>query len=82
MDGTLYTGATTDITKRIATHNKGKGAAYTRSRLPVVLKWATKTSNQSQALKLEYAIKRLSKTEKQKLIRQTGTVSTTLSFFH
>jgi putative endonuclease len=63
-DGTLYTGITTDIEKRISTHNKGKGAKYTKARLPVVLKWVTKCENKSEASKLEWKIKQLPRSKK------------------
>jgi putative endonuclease len=64
-DGTLYTGITTDINKRIETHNKGKGAKYTRGRRPIVLLVSFKFETKSLALKEEYRIKQL--TRKQKL---------------
>ena len=63
-DGTLYTGITTDIDKRVSTHNKGKGAKYTKTRLPVVLKWSKIVENRSEASKLEYKIKKLNRSQK------------------
>ena len=65
-DGTLYTGITTDLNKRIKTHNEGKGAKYTKTRLPVVLRAYFELENRSLASKEEYRIKQL--TKKQKLI--------------
>ncbi len=63
-DGTLYTGSTNNLSARIDAHSKGKGAKYTRSRLPVTLVYAEPAPDRSQALKREYAIKQLSRTEK------------------
>lgn len=67
-DGTLYTGYTTDIEKRIATHNSGKGAKYTRSRIPVTLLAFWSFDSKTSALREEYRIKRLSRAQKLKLI--------------
>lgn len=67
-DGTLYTGITNDVEKRINTHNSGKGAKYTRSRLPVVVKRIWEVENRSEASKMEYRIKQLKRDEKLKLI--------------
>ena len=66
-DGTLYTGIATDVAARLDTHNAGKGAKYTRGRLPVVLAYQEEAENQSAALKREYAIKRLPAVEKRRL---------------
>ena len=68
-DGTLYTGITTDVNKRVLTHNKGKGAIYTRNRRPVVLKAFKTAENRSQASKEEYKIKQLSRQGKLELIK-------------
>ena len=67
-DGTLYTGWTTDIAKRIKNHNCGKGAKYTRIRCPVILKHIEKFDNKKSALKREREIKKLSRIQKLKLI--------------
>lgn len=67
-DGTLYTGISTDLAARLATHNAGKGARYTRSRLPVRLAWKKECATESVARKREAAIKRLTRQEKQLLI--------------
>lgn len=67
-DGTLYTGITTDVNKRIKTHNEGKGAKYTKTRLPVVLRAYFESENRSSASKEEYRIKQLSKQQKLDLI--------------
>jgi len=63
-DGTLYTGITNNLVKRILTHNKGKGAKYTRSRLPVVLKAVKDRLTKSEASKLEYKVKQQKKEDK------------------
>lgn len=67
-DGSLYTGITTDVNKRIKTHNEGKGAKYTKTRLPVVLRAYFESENRSSASKEEYRIKQLSKQQKLDLI--------------
>ena len=69
-DGTLYTGYAADPVKRAAVHNSGKGAKYTRSRLPVTLVYTEPAADKSTALKREYAIKQLSRAEKLALINQ------------
>lgn len=64
-DGTLYTGSTNNIEKRIIAHNSSRaGAKYTRSRRPVVLKYSKAHSSKSIALKKEAALKKMSRTEK------------------
>ena len=68
-DYTLYTGITNNIDKRINLHNSKKGAKYTMSRLPVILKWTQKCNTKSEALKGEYKIKQLSKIDKLNLIK-------------
>ncbi len=70
-DGTLYTGWTSDIKKRLAEHNQGKGAKYTRARYPVVLKYLEKLKSKQEACKREYTIKQLSRVEKLELIQET-----------
>ena len=67
-DDSLYTGITTDIMRRIAQHNSGKGAKYTRSRRPVTLVFSKEYKDRSEASKAEYQMKRLSRKEKIKLI--------------
>ena len=71
-DGTLYTGITTDIERRILTHNKGKGAKYTKVRLPVVLRVLFEAEDRSKASKEEYRIKQLTRLEKIQLIKNYG----------
>ena len=69
-DNTLYTGITTDLDKRLKTHNNGKGAKYTKTRLPVVLKASFEAEDRSSASKEEYRIKQLTRKEKLKLINE------------
>jgi putative endonuclease len=69
-DKTYYCGATKDLIKRIDLHNTGKGAKYTRNRLPVKLMWSKNCNSYSEALKEEWRIKRLSRREKESLIKK------------
>lgn len=70
-DGTLYTGYTTDLEKRVVAHNASKtGAKYTRGRRPVTLIYKEAFRTLSKALKREIAIKRLSREEKLALIKK------------
>jgi len=73
-DGTLYTGCTDSVERRVAAHRSGKGAKYTRSRLPVELVYQESVPDKSAALRREFAIKRLTRIEKLKLIEQGGTI--------
>ena len=68
-DGTLYTGITTDVEKRLAAHRSGKGAKYTRGRGPLELVYCEECVDHSAALKRESEIKRLPRQEKEKLIK-------------
>lgn len=68
-DGTYYTGYTTDVARRIAEHNDGTGAKYTRGRRPVELVHTETFDSQSAAMRREYAIKQLRRAEKKQLIR-------------
>lgn len=68
-DGTLYTGWTNDLEKRLRTHNAGKGGKYTRSRLPVTLAYCETCDTKQQAMSREWHIKRLSREEKLRLVR-------------
>ena len=69
-DGTIYSGYTTDPCRRTSEHNSGKGAKYTRSRLPVELVYLESVATKSQALKREAALKKLTRAEKLSLIEQ------------
>jgi len=75
-DDTLYTGWTTDIQKRINAHNEGIGARYTRSRAPVELMASWQFESKVAAMRSEYAIKKLSRAEKIRLI-ELGTADQT-----
>ena len=68
-DGTLYTGITNDVEKRLTAHRAGKGAKYTRGRGPLELVYWEECSDHSAALKREVEIKKLSREEKEKLIK-------------
>lgn len=67
-DGTYYAGWTTNLAQRIRAHNEGKGAKYTRGRLPVRLCYAESFPTKSEALKRELALKKLPREKKQGLI--------------
>ena len=69
-DGSLYTGITNDLTHRLAAHNAGTGAKYTRSRGPVTLVYKENAPDKNQALRRELEIKSLSRKEKLQLIEQ------------
>lgn len=63
-DGSLYTGITNDLPRRLASHRSGKASAYTRSRRPVTLAYHEAVADRGTALKREAAIRRLSRAEK------------------
>ena len=67
-DGTLYTGCTNDLPRRLQAHQSGRGAKYTRSRLPVELVYQEAVPDRSAALRREAAIKRLDRRRKLALI--------------
>ncbi|MEY4745119.1 MAG: hypothetical protein RL272_1064 [Candidatus Parcubacteria bacterium] len=67
-DGTLYTGITTDLARRFAAHNAGKGAKYTRSRLPVELVWSESAKDGGTARRREYEVRTLPRPEKERLV--------------
>ena len=75
QDGSFYTGWTNDLEKRIQAHNAGKGAKYTRNRRPVKLIYWEEYETKGEAMKREYAIKHMSRQEKEKLVK-------TLSLIH
>ena len=68
-DGTLYCGWTTDLERRIAVHNAGTGAKYTRSRRPVTLVYSETYKDRHEALIREQRIKQMTRKAKQELIR-------------
>lgn len=67
-DGSLYTGISNDVEARVAAHNQGRGARYTRGRRPVTLVYAERRRSRSTALKRELAIKALSRAMKLALV--------------
>ncbi|GED60546.1 hypothetical protein BFO01nite_46780 [Brevibacillus formosus] len=67
-DGTLYTGYTTELIRRLAAHNEGKGAKYTRGRGPVELLYWEEGADRSWGLRREESIKRLTRKKKEELI--------------
>lgn len=69
-DGSFYTGWSTNIEKRVMQHNAGKGAKYTRSRLPVVCVYSEESSSKEEAMQREYEIKQLSRKQKLVLIQK------------
>lgn len=76
-DGTLYCGWTNDLDRRMKAHNEGRGAKYTKARRPVVLSYYELFETKEEAMRREYAIKQLTRREKEQLIRdfkpQNGT---------
>lgn len=74
-DDTLYCGWTTALSRRIAAHNRGDGAKYTRSRRPVELVYCEEYEDRHEALSREWHIKRMSREEKLQMIEDTGRVS-------
>lgn len=75
-DGTLYTGWTTDLERRLAEHNGGRGAAYTRGRRPVALVYCEPQPDRASAMRREAQIKRRGKRYRERLVQQaTSTAS-------
>jgi putative endonuclease len=71
-DGSLYTGVARDVAARLHAHSSGRGARYTRGRAPVKLGAKLRCPSKNEALRLEMAIKRLARTDKQRLISAAG----------
>lgn len=71
-DNTLYTGYTNRLKQRIAAHNKGIGAKYTKTRRPVHLLYAKEFLTKSEAMKAEYAFKQQSRAQKNAFLQQKG----------
>lgn len=71
-DGTLYTGYTTDVGRRIEEHNAGKGATYTAGRNPVTVRYVEYHGSRSAAQSREHEIKSCSRTEKEELLAATA----------
>ena len=72
-DGTLYTGIARNIEERLLAHNSGSGAKYTRTRLPVILVYHEEHPSRSLASRREYQLKKMTRTQKQKLIHENET---------
>lgn len=70
-DGSLYTGWTNNLEKRIKDHNAGRGAKYTKARCPVVLVYKEEFPTKQEAMKREWEIKRLSRKEKLSMIENS-----------
>jgi len=68
-DKTLYTGTTNDVEKRVAKHNSGKGAKYTKGRGPVKVLYTRSFESRAEACKQEYLLKQYSKAEKMEVIK-------------
>ena len=77
-DGSLYAGMTNDLERRLALHAAGKGAAYTRARLPIELAYVEPAADRSAALRREAAIKRLSRAQKLALVERAALQSASM----
>ena len=75
VDGSLYTGYATNVEQRVAKHNAGKGGRYTRSHLPVTLLASWSFKSKGEALRAEYAIKRLPREQKWRFIATPSRLS-------
>ncbi len=71
-DGSLYTGWTPDLENRLRQHNAGRGSKYVRSRLPAQLRYTESYDTRNEAMRREYALKKLSRSEKLLLIENAG----------
>ncbi|MFC4450756.1 GIY-YIG nuclease family protein [Halorussus aquaticus] len=69
-DGSFYTGYTTDVERRVREHDRGEGAKYTRGRTPVELVHRERFDTKSEAMSREYAIKQLSRAEKERVVER------------
>jgi putative endonuclease len=67
-DGTIYTGISRDVAARMAAHDAGRGARYTRGRGPLAVCAIKRCGSQSEALRLEHAVKKLTRTRKEQLL--------------
>ena len=75
-DGSLYTGSTNDVQKRLAAHKEGKGAKYTRGRRPLTLVYTEACADKQQALRREAAIKKMKRGKKQFMINKEHLLAT------
>lgn len=73
-DNSIYSGYTTNLEKRLETHNSGKGAKYTRARLPVRLEYFEEFDDKKEALKREREFKKYTHTEKERIIQQSNKI--------
>lgn len=73
-DGSYYAGYTTDMTRRLTIHNAGKGAKYTRARLPVTLLFNKSYETKSEALKMEASFKKLTRVQKEAFLKENEDV--------
>lgn len=73
-DGSYYTGYTNDLTQRLRKHEEGKGAKYTRGRGPLSLVFQESFSTKQEAMRMEFAVKKLNRSEKERIIKE-GSVS-------
>jgi putative endonuclease len=73
-DDTLYAGYCKNLAERKATHNSGKGAKYTRGRGPVIIVYSEGFKTKSEAMKREYAVKKMRRSEKEALIKSSKRV--------
>jgi putative endonuclease len=73
-DGSYYTGYTNDLTQRLRKHEEGKGAKYTRGRGPLRLVFQESFSTKQEAMRMEFAVKKLNRSEKERIIKE-GSVS-------
>lgn len=80
-DGTLYTGITDNLERRLHAHRTGKGAKYTRGRTPLTVRYLERCPDYSCALRREAQIKRLSRSEKLKLCQQFSQEEANAIFF-
>ena len=74
-DGTLYTGTTNDVARRESVHNSGKGAKYTRGRLPVEVVYMEDCTGKSYALQREWEIKKMTRAQKLHLVAKPGGIN-------
>ena len=72
-DDSLYTGYTTDVARRLATHNAGRGAKYTKTRLPVRLEASAQFASKHDAMRAEFKFKQLTREEKLAILQQAET---------
>jgi len=68
VDGSFYTGYTTDVERRVRQHDRGEGAKYTRGRTPVELVHVEAFDSKSAAMSREYEVKQLSRADKERLV--------------